>query len=104
MKMMTSSNLISTDHSTMVSCLIDEDVHRVFFRLEVIDGEDNPRLMVERFNSYFQNNYDACPVFFPGTLEEALKDGFQTRSMQDVRLSLHIQRDRSLNRSSDVPS
>ena len=79
--------MISTGHSTTVSDLIDEDVDRAFFRLEVIDGEDNPRPMVERFNSYFQENYYACPVFLPGTLEEALNDAFQTRSMQDVRLT-----------------
>ena len=101
MKMMNKSKMISTGHSTTVSDLIDEDVDRAFFRLEVIDGEDNPRPMVERFNSYFQENYYACPVFLPGTLGEALNNAFQTRSMQEVRLPLCFLWDRSLNHSSD---
>lgn len=91
MTMMNKSKAISTDHSTTVSDSIDSDVHRVFFRLDVIDGDENPRRIVERFNSYFQNNYDACPAFFPGTFDEALNDAFQTKSMQDVRLPLYFQ-------------
>ena len=96
-------NLMNTEHSTTASGSIDDTTRRAF-RFEVTNADDDPTRMVKHFNDYFQTNYDACPVFFLGTLEEALKEAFQTRSMQDVRLSLHIQWERSLNRSSAVHS
>ena len=102
--MMKHWNLMNTEHSTTASGSIDDKAHRALFRFEVANGDDDPTRMVEHFNSYFQKNYDACPAFFFGTLEEALSEAFQTRSMQDVRLASYFTSDRSFNRSSAVHS
>ena len=64
---------------------MDWNADRALFRFEVIDGDDDPRRIVEQFNSYFQTNYHGCPAFFSGTLDEALNEAFQTKSMEDVR-------------------
>ena len=83
-------NLRSIRHFTTVSCSIDEKTRRALLRFEVINEDDDPRRMVDRFSSYFQKNYGACPAFFHGTFEQALNEAFQTRSMEDVRLALHF--------------
>jgi hypothetical protein len=88
--MMKHRNLISPGHFTPVSCSIDVEAHQAFSRFGVSNGDDDPRRMVDRFSIYFQRNSDACPAFFPGTLEQALNEAFQTRSMEDVRLALHF--------------
>ena len=60
--------------------------------------------MTEYFNCYFQENDHACPTFFPGTFEQAVKEAFQGTSIEDVRLPVSFSRDRSLNSSSAVHS
>ena len=54
----------------------------------MIRKDDDPRPMTECFNGYFQENYNACPAFFPGTLPQALQEALDNLSIEDVRHAL----------------
>ena len=85
---MKNPNGIITSHSTTVSCLLSRRVCDLLSCFKVIRGDDDPREMIYRFDSYFQENYSDCPAYFHGTLPQALQKALDNRSIEDVRRAL----------------
>jgi hypothetical protein len=81
-------NLTNTGHSTTVSCFIRSRIRYLLSCFKVIGNDDDPRQMSEHFNSYFQENYNACAAFLPSTLAQALKEAFDGQPIEYVRLAL----------------
>ena len=52
------------------------------------DEDDDPTRVIEHFNSYLHDNYQTSPVFFVGTLEQAVNRALHCDALEDVRLAL----------------
>ncbi len=54
---------------------------------KVPDECPNEIVGIESLSNCFHRRYDACPAFFPGSLQEACEAAFSSTVIKEVRLS-----------------
>ena len=50
----------------------------------VSDKYENEVDAIQSFSAYFQRRYNFCPMFFPGSLQDACQVAFNSPDIKDV--------------------